>query len=67
VKLQVGDLVQHVDHPDIMGTVIMVATTNKGSDVCKVVINYNKNFPENIGKTRYLNQCYWRKLELPSN
>ena len=40
----------------------MVGRTNTGNDVCTVVINFNTNFPENIGKTRYLNQCYWKKL-----
>ena len=66
MKLKVGDLVQHIEMPDILGTVVMVATTQTDNDVCEVIINYNKLFPKKVGHKRYSNQCYWEKLEAPS-
>jgi len=63
MKLKVGDLVQYIEMPEILGTVVMVAATSRGSDVCEVIINYNKLFPKKVGRKRYSNQCYWKKLE----
>jgi len=63
MKLQKGDLVQHLEMSHIWGTVVMVATTDTGNDVCEVIINYNKLFPDEVGQKRYLNQCYWKKVK----
>ena len=67
MKLKVGDLVQHIEMPDILGTVVLVATTQTDNNVCEVIINYSPLFPEEVGNKRYLNQCYWKKLELTSS
>ena len=50
--------------PYTMGTVIMTGTTATNNDVCEVIINYNELFPEEVGRKKYLNQCYWKKLEI---
>jgi hypothetical protein len=65
MKLKVGDLVQHIEMPHIWGTVILVATTQTDNDVCEVIVNYNKLYPQEVGRKRYLNQCYWKKLPRP--
>ena len=63
MKLKVGDLVQHIETPHILGTVVLVATTQRDNDVCEVIINYNRLYPQEVGSKRYVNQCYWKKLE----
>jgi len=62
-KLKAGDLVTHVSQTWVLGTVIMTAITIAGHSVCEVVVIRDRLDPENVGKVKYLNRCYWTLVE----
>ena len=64
MNLQVGDLVKHTLVENQLGTVVMSAQTTSGADVCEVIVSYSRLSPERVGQIVYLNQCYWKKLEI---
>ena len=41
----------------------MTHTTKSGAEVCEVVVVLDGEYPDEIGKIKYLNQDYWRKAE----
>mgnify|MGYP001179972939 FL=1 len=62
MSLVPGDLVQYRHDPGRLAVVINVDTTQRGADVCELVIVYDKDFPEAVGEKRYTNQDYWQKI-----
>ncbi len=64
MDLRVGDLVKHALVRNQIGTVIMTARTTSEANVCEVIVSYNRHSPDEVGKVVYLNQCYWKKLEI---
>jgi hypothetical protein len=63
MKLRVGDLVRYFQGPQRLGIVTMVHTTQSGAEVCEVMVVLDGEYPEEIGRVKYLNQDYWRKAE----
>lgn len=62
MKLGPGDLVQYRNDPGRLAIVINVDTTNRGADVCELVIVHDKEYPDTVGEKRYTNQDYWMKI-----
>ena len=62
MRLQVGDLVHYRQGPHRLGIVVMTHTTTTGTDICEVIIVFDKDHRDTVGQKRYSNQDYWKKL-----
>ncbi len=62
MEVSPGDLVQYKQDPERLAIIITVDTTSTGAEVCELVIEYDKEFPDTVGEKLYTNQDYWRKI-----